>query len=463
MRDFANRPLPGGGEEVVIYTHSFESGVNSIAAPGPLTLVKVRPNVVADVQNAEPTVQIDTPSVSGQTVSVQGVYDDPGTLDTHTATIDWGDGTVEPLPLNPGARGGGFAATHAYSAGGDYTITIVVIDSDGGEGSASTTVSINVAQSAFVGAHLFADNSVFDGRNPGADPGDDAAIDLAKSALAMGETASFANYTGQLGGITGIMLDVAGLPAGIALTAADLDLRLGNVDDVCTWTAAPQPTIGIRRGAGVDGSDRVTLTWPSGTIERTWLMVRLLATAATGLAAPATVFFGTQPGETGNDPNRTIVNSLDVGAITSNYSGFTFVGPDNPYDLNRDRRVNSLDVGAVTSNYTGFSQTLRFITPFESCAGASMVVAGGHASPPHINSAGDSAGPADAANTPPTPGPSAELLTTREPDRSAVLLPPRTEFSSLFAQVAQSAREPIASLAADSDTSEPLVEVARIR
>ena len=51
-------------------------------------------------------------------------------------------------------------------------------------------------------------------------------------------------------------------------------------------------TVGTRRraiehhhvpGAGVNGSDRITILWPDGTIRNTWLEVSVLPTFAMGL------------------------------------------------------------------------------------------------------------------------------------------------------------------------------------
>ncbi len=75
-----------------------------------------------------------------------GIFSDPGfdrlvsvTREDFTATIDWGEGTIEPLVVIevPGSEGvlttGSLTAgTHIYRLPGEYTATITVIDDDGG-------------------------------------------------------------------------------------------------------------------------------------------------------------------------------------------------------------------------------------------------------------------------------------------------------------------------------------------
>jgi hypothetical protein len=79
-----------------------------------------------------------------QTVSLApATFNDLGTLDTHTATINWGDGTpmeagtVFENPFGPpgstlGADGT-VSGSHVYADDGVYTATVCVIDDDGME------------------------------------------------------------------------------------------------------------------------------------------------------------------------------------------------------------------------------------------------------------------------------------------------------------------------------------------
>ena len=59
------------------------------------------------VTNADPTVAATFTVASGD-ATLDGTYSDPGTEDTHTATVDWGDGTgVQTVSLTPDVGGGG--------------------------------------------------------------------------------------------------------------------------------------------------------------------------------------------------------------------------------------------------------------------------------------------------------------------------------------------------------------------
>jgi hypothetical protein len=82
---------------------------------------------------------------------LSGTFSDPGTLDTHTVVVNWGDGS-SPVSLNLAAGVLAFGGiTHQYldnPPGGapGYTISVTVSDEDGG--SASTTTSVQVVNVA---------------------------------------------------------------------------------------------------------------------------------------------------------------------------------------------------------------------------------------------------------------------------------------------------------------------------
>ncbi|WP_344210779.1 PxKF domain-containing protein [Kribbella sancticallisti] len=67
-------------------------------------------------------------------VSISAPFTDPGTADTHTATINWGDSST------PGAAATSpVTGTHQYGANGTYTIEVAVTDDDGGSGADDAT------------------------------------------------------------------------------------------------------------------------------------------------------------------------------------------------------------------------------------------------------------------------------------------------------------------------------------
>lgn len=94
------------------------------------------------VQNVAPTLALeDTGSMrvaAGAPVTVSATFDDPGD-DTHSASVDWGDGSSTDLDV---VTGDGFEASHTYAAAGAYTIVVSVTDSDGDGDSASVPVEV---------------------------------------------------------------------------------------------------------------------------------------------------------------------------------------------------------------------------------------------------------------------------------------------------------------------------------
>jgi len=107
---------------------------------------------VVTVNNVAPVITAYTSSApgvgdaaEGEDVTVQGAFTDVGTLDTHTAAIDWGDGNVTPADLVQGSGSGTFSGTHAYEYGGIYTIVVTVTDDDTGADSATAYAVITGA------------------------------------------------------------------------------------------------------------------------------------------------------------------------------------------------------------------------------------------------------------------------------------------------------------------------------
>jgi hypothetical protein len=80
-------------------------------------------------------------------VTLTGTYTDPGTLDTHTLLINWGDGTT---PQLVNVSGGAFSVPHQYlddnptgTASDVNTISVTLADNAGGTATASTSVTVN--------------------------------------------------------------------------------------------------------------------------------------------------------------------------------------------------------------------------------------------------------------------------------------------------------------------------------
>ncbi len=216
------------------------------------------------------------------------------------------------------------------------------------------------------GRWVFYNNSAFDGGDPNANAADDDAIDPSKSALLSGETATFDNYISYVKGINGIMIDIAGLPDPNNLTSDDFDIRSGNDhENPWTWDAGPSPSsITVRPGAGVGGSDRVTLIFPDTDANNSkWMLVMVHPNANTGLPAPDVFYFGLAIGETGNSSTDTYVNATDrLGTRANPHSGFDPAPVDDAYDFNRDKNVNASDRLIQRAHPAHFLNCLKLIT-----------------------------------------------------------------------------------------------------
>lgn len=104
--------------------------------------------------NVDPS--IETMSLPGgattRTVAFEASVTDPGLLDTHTATVDWGDGTVEPVAVEPvaGEQAAGSATArgdHTYATVGEYEVTLTVTDDDGGTDERTTRTVVGCTMS----------------------------------------------------------------------------------------------------------------------------------------------------------------------------------------------------------------------------------------------------------------------------------------------------------------------------
>ncbi len=95
------------------------------------------------VTNVAPTVSAiaDQTIDEGETFgpAVAATFTDPGSADTHTATIDWGHGPVDAI----GSAALPISGSHTYPDAGDFVVTITVTDKDGGSHSDTFTITVN--------------------------------------------------------------------------------------------------------------------------------------------------------------------------------------------------------------------------------------------------------------------------------------------------------------------------------
>jgi trimeric autotransporter adhesin len=102
---------------------------------------------VAIVPNA-PVVTIISPGngdsfVLGSSIDLVAMFTDRNSDDTHTCTVDWGDGTaIEEGSLSEDASAGNCAASHTFGAPGEYVVTVAVDDSKGNSATAEVRIII---------------------------------------------------------------------------------------------------------------------------------------------------------------------------------------------------------------------------------------------------------------------------------------------------------------------------------
>jgi len=274
---------------------------------------------------------------------------------------------------------GQFAATTFVNPTSSLTIhgSGVVVESLDPEFAGDLTIVHG--PSTVVGRHLFYNQSGtaaplrYDGNNAAINANDDLAIATDKNAYLPGSgSATFANLSSYSKGINGIMIDIQGAHG--TITASDFIFRVGNNNTPNSWVVGPAPnSISVRAGAGVSGSDRITLTWANGAISKKWLEVVVLANANTGLAQKAgypagqgdVFFFGSAPGDTGAGNTATQANvsvTDELGARNNPASLFSNVPITNLYDFNRDAQVNATDALVARNNPTSIGNVTRFIT-----------------------------------------------------------------------------------------------------
>jgi len=288
-----------------------------------------------------------------------GLFGSDADGDAVSFTLDQG-----PLGAVVDPQAGVFTWTPgAELAPGIYDVTARVTDDGSAPRSHTRTFSISVARAATIaGRHVFYNSSAFDGGSFLANARDDDAIASDKEALLPGETASFENYTSYNLGINGVMVDIANLPADVTLGEGDFAFRVGNDDDLDVWEPAPAPTsIDVRRGEGVDGSDRVTIVWPDRAIMNEWLEATVKVDN-TGLAGPDVFYFGNAVAEAGNLDSDTYVTATDL--LLARNNPRHFLNPaaiDFAYDYDRNGRVNATDVLLARNNQTNFLTALKLL------------------------------------------------------------------------------------------------------
>lgn len=131
---------------IVLATLSVSDGVNPpVVSVATVTFGNVAPAVGA--LTATPSIQ-----GVGASVSASASFTDVGTHDTHTAMIDWGDGSSA-ASMTESAGAGSATGSHLYADVGIYAVSMTVTDDNGGATTVSTSVVVYDPTGPFVTAN----------------------------------------------------------------------------------------------------------------------------------------------------------------------------------------------------------------------------------------------------------------------------------------------------------------------
>jgi hypothetical protein len=337
IRDLDTNLLVGGftGE---VYAISSPPVVQSINRTNPVGPSAGPGSVTYTVTFSEPVTGVDPSDfVLALTGNVTG--DSP---------VISGSGSVYTVTINA-VTGVGTLALYLFN---DETIfdldTYLLVGGFLGEVYAISTSPVGV-----VGRHIFYNQSSWDGNSSAIDPvNDNLAIAPDKTPYIPGSgLAVYNNITSFSRGINGIMIDLSTGVNHLGITASDFIFKVGSDNTPASWVSAPAPlAISVIPGGGVGSSDRVEITWATGSIKNQWLEVQVLPTVNTELALPDVFFWGNKVADSGTStPVGTFgTTSTDAAQV------FATIGTGKQItdlrDYNRDGQVTSTDAAIVFSN-----------------------------------------------------------------------------------------------------------------
>jgi len=111
------------------------------------------------VHNVAPTIVTasDLTGEAGVALVLTAAFIDPGVLDVHVATIDWGDGSTSQALVTEADGQGTVSAMHAYAAGGTYPIRVLVTDDAQETGERLATATITGGATASLTGYVYLD------------------------------------------------------------------------------------------------------------------------------------------------------------------------------------------------------------------------------------------------------------------------------------------------------------------
>jgi hypothetical protein len=111
-----------------------------------MTIIGTNVAPTARITGATPSAPLVT--TSQESLTFAGNFSDPGALDWHTVTWNFGDGTSSAAARYGPSGSASFSTSHAYASAGTYNVRLVVVDKDGGVGTANYSVVVQTTQAA---------------------------------------------------------------------------------------------------------------------------------------------------------------------------------------------------------------------------------------------------------------------------------------------------------------------------
>ncbi len=127
-----------GAYDIVLAVDDGRGGVDTARTTA--TISNVAPSLATFSLPAAPLALV----AGGVTLPVSTTFTDPGSADTHTATLDCGAGNSPPTAAPNGTAGG----TCTFSSPGVYSVQLTLVDDDGGSDTKSATGQVVIFDAA---------------------------------------------------------------------------------------------------------------------------------------------------------------------------------------------------------------------------------------------------------------------------------------------------------------------------
>jgi Bacterial Ig-like domain (group 3)/PKD domain len=323
-------------------------------------------SILVTVSNVPPVIHDSDLNVSqtsfneGANTTLSGSFTDPGTQDTHTVTINWGDGQpATVIPLQPSVYT--FSTTHSYvdapQTGNQYPITVTVTDDDGATGTAHAAATVNDATPTLT-VNGSTDGVIGQARTFTLSPSDPSPVDQAGNFTytvnwgdGVGNSPDIQTYTGPAG------LQVAHTYAStgafnLAFTATD-DGGMSNVVTPSITIAAAQlqtqhdqTFLAVGSTPTTNGQITVTQNTNAGTLS---------------VSSDGNTSSFSSSGVTQVQVFSTAGNTVNTMAVTTVPVNITVPQGDQTIDGGNSGTTANLNVGSTVSiSVTGGENTLNF-------------------------------------------------------------------------------------------------------